>query len=162
MKRILLFLLIMSFIPKKGVICFIPIQSLFFVLALRQKPLPFGIIKGIILLIFGLILSIISLLNSVNGLSNFTYYCLISAVVFLVYLCFFGLLLLFRQSKNSDKNLNTVSMLCAVIPCFAIVPEKIPMPYSLPATLMLIDSILIYINYILMCKRTSSHDNKSQ
>lgn len=162
MKQILLFLLILSVVFGKGLVCFIPVQSLFFALALKKHSELSGVVKGIFLVFCGLFVSLIMLFFSVKILAELLYYCLIAITVFTLYLCFFNIILLIMHLQNNKKHIKPVIMLCAIIPCFAIIPEKIQIPYSLPIALLFIDSILIYTIYVLMCKRNSSRDDKSQ
>lgn len=162
MKQILLFMLILSLVFGKGLICFIPVQSLFFALALKKHSESSVFIKGTVLIFCGLSVSLILLFFSVKDVTEFLYYCLISITVHSLYLCFFGIILLMIHLQNNKNQLKPVILLCAIIPCFAIIPQKIEIPLSIPATLLFIDSIILYTNLVLLRRKQQRHKDNLQ
>lgn len=153
------FILAYSIISKDGLICAVPLQSVFFVLALTKSGIlgdlsgkdtyigfsNRGIFKGALCIMLGFALSLFLIILLIN--EDIYGFSLLSLLVMSLYFCFFGLHAIMLLLGKESKKIKNITIICTLFPCIASI-SGFKGTDCLPITLILlvIGSILFYIS----------------
>ena len=129
MKKILLLLLVCTILFKNADVTFIPVQSLFFVAALKKygifssvKKHKYSTLKSALLMLCGLCLSLLFLLYS--GTEALTANILYSVNAFSQYLLFYSVITFMYLYGKPQRFLRLVFVISTLFPCFSILSQK--------------------------------------
>ena len=130
MKKILLLLFVCTILFKNADVTFIPVQSLFFVIALKKygifsygKEHKYCTAKPALLMLCGLCLSLLFLLYS--GADIFKANILYSVDTFSQYLLFYSVITFMFLHGKSQRFLRLISVIFTLFPCFSILSPNV-------------------------------------
>ena len=131
MKKILLLILVCTILFKNADVTFIPVQSLFFVAALKKygvfasgEKQKYSAVKPALLMLCGLCLSLLCLLYS--GTEVLTANILYSVNAFSQYLLFYSVITFMYLYGKSQRFLRLALVLFTLFPCISVLSPGVP------------------------------------
>ena len=156
MRAVLLFIIIYCVIFKKGIVCAISPQSIFFVSSLvrsgifpksrskdRSLPVRRSIISGAIYIMLGFIVS--TVLLNFTPVQNRLYYLQLAFITACLYFCFYSFVIIMYQEKKAQRTLKLITTLCTVAPCISAISGIQNTSSEISAILLTLGAILFYI-----------------
>ena len=153
MKKILLLLFVCTILFKNADVTFIPVQSLFFVIALKKygiftpdKIHKYNNVKPVLFILCGLCLSILFLLYSGTDIlkANILY----SIDTFSLYLLFYSVIIFMFLSGKQQRFLRLIFVIFTLFPCFSILsPEKSSLIFTVVMLVFSTASLFLSVLY---------------
>lgn len=156
------FIIVYCFISKDALICAIPLQSLFFVLALtksgilldlskEQSQVSFSrlsLIKGTMLIMTGFALSLVLIILFEN--TRLFDFAALSFLIMSLYFCFYGLHSVMLLCGKKAQNIKLITVICTLFPCIANISGFYAKScISLALFLLTIGGVLLYVAFTL-------------
>lgn len=155
------FIIAYAFISKDGFVCTIPLQSVFFILALtksgilrdfsrKNKEVVFSkssLIKGALCLMAGFALSLLFIIVFTS--KNLFDFAVFSVFVMSLYFCFFGIHSAMLVCGKNPQNIKSITIISTLFPCTATISGfKVSSCLTLSAVLFVISGLLFYFSFV--------------